>query len=120
MPSASQKPKWGIDNTLAEKGTIKRYQKRHPDEVASCYANLLLVLDRLNFGIPFAKVEYGFLRPEGGNVFRIGQTGLRHARETRLYIYVKVVETTIFVLTVGDKDSQQDDINRCKRATKNL
>lgn len=117
---ASPKAKWSIDNFLAEAGSIRRYRKRHPAEVASCFANLALLLDRLNFGIPFANIEYGFLRSEGSNVFRIGQTGLRHARETRLYIYVKVVDTTIFVLTVGDKDSQQDDINRCKKMTKGL
>ena len=85
---------------------MKRYRKRHPSEVASCFVNLGLVLDRLNFGIPFQSVEYGFLRSEG--------EGIPHAKETRLYIYVHIVGSKIYTLTIGDKDTQQDDINRCK------
>ena len=93
---------------------MKRYRKRHPSEVASCLVNLGLVLDRLNFGIPFQSVEYGFLRSEGEGIYRIGQTGIPHAKETRLYIYVHIVGSKIYTLTIGDKDTQQDDINRCK------
>ena len=114
MAEKEQPIAWVIDTSLVEAGKMKRYRKRHPSEVASCFVNLGLVLDRLNFGIPFQNVEYGFLRSEGEGIYRIGQPGIPHAKETRLYIYVHIVGSKIYTLTIGDKDTQQDDINRCK------
>ena len=80
---------------------MKRYRKRHPSEVASCFVNLGLVLDRLNFGIPFQSVEYGFLRSEGEGIYRIGQTG------TCTYIHL-VVPGTIDMKIMNALKSKSD------------
>ena len=98
---------------------LKRYAKRHPRETASCFNNLDLVLRALNQGTPFVQLSFGFFRPEGENLWRIGQTKVPHAKETRLYVYVRIVETTISTLLIGDKDEQPDDIRICKEIIRN-
>lgn len=110
---------WTIDPSRFDANRLKRYAKKHPQEVASCFNNLDLVLRALNQGTPFNQLSFGFFRPEGENLWRIGQTKVPHAKETRLYVYVRIVETSIFPLTIGDKDGQPDDIRACKETIRN-
>ena len=56
-----------------------------------------------------------FFRRESGDIWRIGQTGVPSAKETRLYILVLVLPKAIHVLTIGDKDTQQADLAKCKQ-----
>ena len=105
--------RWTIEEELLERNRLKHYAKRHPREAASCLRNLALVLAALNEGVSPSLLRFGFFRSEGQNVWRIGQTGIPHALETRLYLYVRVVSNKLFPLTIGDKTSQQDDIDRC-------
>ena len=106
-----------IDNSLEEKGCVKRYEKKHREECASCLENLLEVKEYLNAGMRLQQVLRccSYLRSEGADIYRIGQTGIVGAKETRLYVYVRIVNGKIYKLTFGDKDSQQRDINRCKQ-----
>ena len=106
-----------ISDELAETGKIKRYEKKHIKEAASCFANLMRIFMLLNSGIVLDRILHccSFFRSEGEGVYRIGQTGICGAKETRLYVYVRVEGEKIYKLTMGDKDSQLDDINRCKQ-----
>lgn len=102
---------------LAEKNKLKKYEKRHRAEYASCFVNLGDVKAFLDEGLGVQQIQRCFsaFRSEGEGVFRVGQTGVVGARETRLYVYIQIVEEQIFILTIGDKDTQSDDIRRCKR-----
>lgn len=71
------------------------------------------------FGKPGA-FHLGFFRPEGGNVWRIGQSGIKYACETRLYVYLYVREFTVYVLTIGDKSQQRLDVQRCRVLAKEI
>lgn len=104
-----------IDNSLAERGAIRRYEKKHRRECASCYENLIAVKDYLNTGMPLQQVMRccHYLRSEGEDVYRIGQSGIVGAKESRLYIYVRIANGRIYTLLFGDKDSQRKDINTC-------
>lgn len=64
--------------------------------------------------------QVGFLRSEGQGVYRIGQTGVKHARETRLYVHIDEAARVVRVLTMGGKDSQSDDIRRCHATARTL
>ena len=111
-----------IDNSLAEQGAIRRYNKKHPQECASCYENLSDVVDYLNMGLPLQQVMRccSFLRSEGEDVYRIGQTGVVGAKESRLYVYVRIANERIYTLLFGDKDSQRKDVNTCHRIVRNI
>lgn len=105
---------WMVKRDYAEEARFKRYAKKHGDEVAACFANLLKLRDSLNAGLTIAQaLTFGFFGSEGEDVYRIGQTRVKHAKETRLYVYAKISGPDIQVLTIGDKDTQQEDIRRC-------
>lgn len=99
---------WNIDNTHLNRNRFKSYSKKHGRETASCIRNLREVLEALMSGIPFGMVKFGFLRTEGKGVYRVGQTCVIHAKETRLYFCIG--SKTIYPLTIGGKETQQDDI----------
>ena len=54
-----------------------------------------------------------FSASEGMDVYRIGQTGIPHAHEPRLYIYAEIKGEEIQLLTIGDKKTQPQDIAKC-------
>ena len=111
---------WTVHDDLAERSRFKEYNRKHPREYAACFANLsqLVALLRQFGGIKGFQV--GFLRSEGQGVYRIGQTGVKHARETRLYVHIDETARVVRVLTIGDKDSQSDDIRRCHAVARTL
>lgn len=80
-----------------------------------CYAKALAEVKAAVTAIP-----YGFIRSEHEDVYRIGQTNVEHPHETRLYVYACVIRTTIYILTVGDKSTQQLDINACRAKAREL
>lgn len=109
---------WDIDQSFANANRFKSYYGKHPDETASCFNNAIKLSQALGSGIPFQSAKFGFLRSEGGGLFRIGQTGVPHAKETRLYFCVK--DETIYVLDIGGKETQDKDIQRCKKLVQQI
>ena len=99
---------------------MKHYAKKHRREYVSCLANLADVITALNNGAAVTAIPYGFFRSAHEDVYRIGQTNVKHPHETRLYVYACVIRTTIYVLTVGDKATQQADINACHAKAREL
>ncbi len=111
---------WGLSNDLAERNRFKDFNKKHPREYVACFANLDHVVKLLNSSGGPGAFQVGFFRSEGEGIYRIGQTGVKHAVETRLYVYVYTKGHTVYVLTIGDKTQQADDIRRCKERVRNF
>ena len=111
---------WAVLDDLAERSRFKEYNRKHSREYAACFSNLSQLVSLLeNFGGTKA-FQVGFVRSEREGVFRIGQTGVKHARETRLYVHIDETTRIVRVLTIGDKDSQGEDIRRCHQAVRKL
>ena len=109
------KPKaWESNADYATGAKFAKFQKQHPLEYKSLFANLSKIVGLLDSGHKIGGFNVGFFRSEGNEVYRIGQTGVPHAKESRLYIYPDQSIKTLYILTIGDKDSQQDDINTSK------
>ena len=111
---------WIESYEYADANRMKHYAKRHRREYVSCLANLADVITALNNGAAVTAIPFGFFRSEREDVYRIGQTNVKHPHETRLYVYACVVRTTIYVLTVGGKSTQQIDINACHAKAREL
>ena len=106
---------WNAKRDYAEENRFKHYAKKHPREFASCFVNLNRALAMLDGGMTLDQLSATrFFSSEGDGLFRIGQTGVPHAHETRLYVYVIVIRSEMQIMTIGDKATQQMDINRCK------
>ena len=112
--SARPRPEtWGVEDAFQEIGRFKDYRKKHPRETASCEDNLLRVLRQLSLTDSPEAFRFNFFRRESGDVWRIGQTRLAGAKETRLYVYVFVWGRTIYKLSIGGKERQSRDVARC-------
>ena len=107
---------WVLKSDYANEVRFQSYRKKHERELISCLANLNNLLHALNMGLSLQEaLGLGFFRSEGENIYRIGQSGVAHAKETRLYVYARITGPDIQILTIGDKKSQQRDIDWCKR-----
>lgn len=109
-----QQNDWELSATHAVASKFKKYAKKHPDEYASCFENLDRVIQYLRRGYKWKSFQFGYLRPEGECLYRIGETGVSHAKGTRLYIYVPDTGSMIYLISIGDKDTQENDIKEAK------
>lgn len=76
-----------LDATHASKNQFAKFNKNHPDEYSSLFANLAKIQGLLRGGHKVGGFHVNFFRSEGDGVYRIGQTGVPGALESRLYVY---------------------------------
>jgi putative component of toxin-antitoxin plasmid stabilization module len=111
---------WHYDNAYANARKFKKFAGNHPREYESLFANLEKIVRLLQGGQKIGGFQVGFFRSEGEGVYRVGQTGVPGAKESRLYIYFYEQDRICYVLNIGDKDSQSDDINEAKQAASQI
>jgi putative component of toxin-antitoxin plasmid stabilization module len=106
--------RWEVSRNLVSGNAFKHFRKRRGREFASCFANLEKVRVFLSEGIPMVQVGVGFLRSEGDGLWRVGQSQVPYAKESRLYFYPEEETRTLHVLGVGTKETQAKDIREAK------
>lgn len=112
---------WTIEYNEAGKKDFRKYEQKHRCEFAACFRNLeRLRTQFLDKGKVFGGIDVGYLHNEKHGMYAIGQTGVAHAKETRLYIYPDSIRKVIHVLLIGDKDSQANDIERAHELAKDI
>lgn len=109
-----------LKNSFSNNARLTRYAKKHPAETAACFRNLKRLLAALNNGMTLQQCTFGFLDSEGHDVYRIAQTKIANAHETRLYIYIRITEKDVQLLTIGDKQSQPEDIKFCHEMVRKI
>jgi hypothetical protein len=107
-------PEWPHETAYANGGKFAKFAKKHPREYESLFANLDRVLLYLRQGNKMGSFQIAFFRSEGGGVYRIGQTRVASAQESRLYVFPNQDNQTMYSLTIGTKDGQTEDINEAK------
>ena len=99
----------------------KWYEKKRPDELAAIFRNLQRYLCLLNVSKNSKSVESGYLHKEPGGVVAIDQKGFRgNLQETRLYTYAVDETNTVYLITMGNKESQHSDIEYSKAFVQSL
>jgi hypothetical protein len=107
---------WKMIKTEEFERRRKKYAKKKKNELASVLNNLDILVASLNLGRKLRPFVHGFMHPEPGGVIAIIQKGGgRSLAETRLYLYAVVERETLWLLTIGDKSSQGDDVKDCER-----
>lgn len=104
---------WHLTDDHASKSKFEKFYRNYPREFDSLFANLNKILRLLDGGQKIGGFYVGFFRSEKEGVYRIGQTGVPSAKESRLYVYPDQDSKTMHVLGIGTKESQDDDINEC-------
>lgn len=99
----------------------KYYAKKRPFELAAVLHNLERYLEQINSAPNFKVVQGGYLHSEPGGVVAIDQKGQgANLQQTRLYTYADAESKVLYLLVIGDKQSQPTDIQFCSKFVKNL
>jgi hypothetical protein len=106
---------WQIEPTTQWEKDHRFYEKKHPNELAAVLRNLERYLSQLNLAVNSQAVLAGYLHPEPSGIRAIDQKGGGgNLQETRLYTYADDAQKVVFLITIGNKDSQTSDIELSK------
>jgi hypothetical protein len=93
----------------------KDWSKKHSREFKAVHDNLDTFLKVLNFGTHPQNAKFGFIHPEPSGALAIDQKGGGSGlKQTRLYVYPQPSMHVLHVITLGDKNTQKQDIETCK------
>lgn len=101
--------RWQLKPAQGFESRLRKIKKRYPREVKAVFVNLHKYLTALNQGIAPRQISAGFIHSERKGIIAIDQSGT-NGTELRLYIHPE--DFTVHLITIGDKRSQQADINR--------
>ncbi len=106
---------WALDPRDEYERRLKKWPKKHKRELAAMLHNLDTFLKALQGGQKPAAAKFGFIHPEPCGALAVDQKGAGSGvKECRLYIYPDEVHECVRLMTLGDKDSQPEDIQTCK------
>ncbi len=107
---------WSAQPTEHYQRRHKRYEKKHKRELRAVLDNLDTFLQALQEGAKPQHPHFGFIHSEPMSVLAIDQKGGgKSLAETRLYIFPDDETELVHLITLGDKRSQQNDIELCKQ-----
>jgi hypothetical protein len=118
---------WGLEKASGFESRFKKFSRRHEGEASAALNNLetyLAVLKETD-NLQLANLQ-PFVHSEPDGIVAIDQRGAlaerknRRLKATRLYIYAAVVNQTIYLLGIGDKDSQKQDLVTLRRTAKRI
>lgn len=114
---------WMIEQTEQYERDKKFFEKKYPDEMASMLKNLDKYFEALNqCGNPL-QVSIGFIHNEPVGIKAIDQKGggKKHKlQQTRLYIFPNINTNILYLLAIGNKTTQRDDIGKCREFVVNI
>ncbi len=106
---------------------LKRtFSRKRPQELAAALDNLGVYGRALEMGANPVNVQIGnCLHPEGCDVYAVDQKSnnskfkyKRKPVQLRLYFHPESETETLFLLRIGEKDTQDDDIKKCHEFVK--
>ncbi len=105
---------WSIESTDAYERAHKYYEKKHPAELMAVLDNLDRYFKTVSHGVHPHFVVAGYIHDEGKGVKALDQKGGGRGKlqQTRLYIYPDAEARVIYLITIGDKKSQKNDIRQ--------
>ena len=108
---------WVVETTGQFDRDQKYYSKKHPDELTAVLDNLDTYLMLLNAcGNPL-QATAGFIHNEPDGMKAIDQKGSKSRnklQQTRLYTYAHQEKHILFLLAIGGKTGQSEDIQKCR------
>jgi hypothetical protein len=102
---------------------LKRYVKDRPNEMLFVLRNLSTYETALREGVNPIQIQEGnrFVHNERNGIYAVDQKGApKNAKQIRLYLFPHLPTKTLYLLTVGDKNSQQRDIVDCRQMIQDI
>ena len=121
MPQAKQPWEYRIAPCYS-KSTAEKISKKHPQEFQNVLKNLDTYKKTLDAGVPLeqAKRTLPFVHNEQKGMLTIDQRPPKGGVQLRLYIYPQELARIIHLTSIGDKQSQQNDIKAGHRFIQTL
>ena len=108
---------WYLQNTNQYSRDFGEYEKKHPNELAAIITNFNCYFETLrDLGNPL-QVTHGFIHHEPEGIKAIDQKGgckKNKLQQTRLYIFPHIETKTLYLLGIGNKTAQKEDIKKCR------
>lgn len=96
----------------------KYYEKRCPREFAAITGNLDTYFETLKKQGNPLQIKAGFIHNEPEGIKGIDQKGGGQKvklQQARLYVYPNIPNKTLYLLTIGNKKTQREDIKFCQK-----
>ena len=102
---------WQIESQSDFDKRLKKFLKKHRQETLNALDNLQAYHAELQQGLKPQQIIRGWIHPEGMGIRALDQSGPgKPSKVLRLYIYPDEQSQILYVLTLGDKSSQSEDI----------
>lgn len=102
---------WQIEPTSRFNSDRDWYQKKRRAELEAVLNNLLRYLSQLRASPNSRCVQAGYMHHEPKGIIALDQSaGGGNLQETRLYTYADNEKNVLYLITIGNKDSQKDDL----------
>jgi hypothetical protein len=102
---------WMIVPTDQYAKDMRHYTKKRPMELAAVLNNLDRYMAMLNAAKNAACIQAGYLHHEQAGVLAVDQKGGgKNLQETRLYTFADWEQKVLYLITIGNKDSQPNDV----------
>lgn len=111
---------WDLVKSEQYQRRYERYMKKKSNQLNAVLENLEVLLRYLRLGKHPQTLQCKFLHKEPSGVLAIDQSGGPKVAATRLYVYADRTTKTLYLLTLGDKTTQRDDIQDCVRYAKQI
>jgi hypothetical protein len=106
---------WETEPTTAWEKDEKHYAKKRPKELAAILNNIGRYVKLIAASKNSRAVQAGFLHPEPMGIMAIDQKGGGpNLEETRGYTYADDEKKVLYLITLGNKSSQNSDIELAK------
>ncbi|MBV8276995.1 MAG: hypothetical protein JO170_17305 [Verrucomicrobia bacterium] len=112
---------WHLEPTDLYLRRQEEFQKRRPMQLQAVLRNLARYHKMLDEQ-PIARlISTNFVHPEKRGVVAITQQGFKPKQPpTRLYLYAAQNSKTVYLITIGDKHTQRQDIEDCYQFIRTL
>ncbi len=114
---------WQIEFTDKYERKLRWYEKKQANELLAVLNNLDTYFESLKCAGNPLQVNAGFIHPEPVGIKAIDQKGGNKKiklKQTRLYIFPCTEEKVLYALTIGNKQSQKEDIKWCQDFVKRI
>lgn len=112
---------WQTEPTTQWQKDVRFYEKNRPNELAAVLRNLERYVNQLKNAPNSRSVVAGYLHNEPMGIVAIDQKGGgRNLQETRLYSYADDAKQVVYLITIGNKDTQTADIAMSKEFVNEL
>lgn len=118
---------WGLEKAEGFENSYKKFARKHGAEANAVMANLETAFAILNETNNVQAVrELSFTRKEPDGILALDSRGAKRERTgtklkaTRLYVYAVEIDSTLYLLRIGDKDSQAQDLKTCRSAVRKI